>query len=249
MKKLVVSLAILACLAIPASVKADELTFLAPPTATGCTSLSNGLRCTPTPADMDDLDHHSVYTWRIDNVQLGGQTITGARITFTNIANWDTNPNRLFAHLLDTARNSGVRQFLDDNPNNSPVTSIVDDFVNTRFHNGTNALGQSSPWLVAPGTADTHLFDQSFTMTPTTFVYNFTASELQALIAYIANGGNFAIGLDPDCHFFNDGIKLEIFTANAPVPEPATLTLLGTGLAGLYYRRRRRQQAARDAAA
>lgn len=243
MKKLFVSLAALACLCLPAVVKADEFTFLplAPPTATGCTSLANGLRCTPTPADMDDLDHHNVYTWRIDNVNLGGQVITGARITFTNIANWDTNPNRLFVHLLDTARNSGVRSFVDDPTNSSPVTDIRDDFVDPRYHNQSN-------WLVANGTADTFLFDRSFTTTPQTFVYNFSAAQLQALIAYIANGGNFAIGLDPDCHFFNDGIKIEIFTANAPVPEPATLTLLGTGLAGLYYRRRRRQQAQRAAA-
>lgn len=245
MKKLYVSLAALVCLAFPAAVKADELAMLAPPTASGCTSLANGLRCTPTPADLNDLDHHSVYTWRIDNVQLGGQVITGARITFTNIENWDSNPNRLFVHLLDTARGSGVRSFLDDNPNNSPVTSIVDDFVNTRFHNGTNAVGQSAQWLVAPGTGDTHLFDRSFTMSPITYVYDFTPSELQALIAYIANGGNFALGFDPDCHFFNDGIKIEIFTANAPVPEPTTLALLGTGLAGLYYRRRKQQQSAR----
>ena len=107
--------------------------------------------------------------------------------------------------------------------------------MDTRYHN-------QSGWLVANGTADTKLFDQSFTTTPTTFVYNFTAAQVNALFAYITNGGNFAIGFDPDCHFFNDWIKLEIYTANAPpqVPEPATLVLLGTGLAGLYARKRRK---------
>lgn len=237
MKKVFVSLALLVAFGLPAAVKADTLTLAAPPAATGCTSLPNTLRCTPTPADMNDLDHHQVYSWRIDNVNLGGQTITGARLTFTNIRNWDSNPNRLFAHLLDTAKNSGVRSFVDDTNSDNNPGDIIDDFVNTRHHANAN-------WLLNPGTARTHLFDSSFGTTASTFVYNFTATEVQALIAYIGNGGNFAIGIDPDCHFFNDGIKLEIFTANQPasIPEPATLTLLGTGLASLYYRRRRKQQ-------
>ena len=217
MKKLLLSLAALFVLCAAQTVKADTLTF------------------TPPDPDIDDLDHHKAYTWRVDNVNLQGKTITGARLTFKNIANWDSNPNRLFVHLLDNAKSAGIASFTDDLDSNNNPGDIVDDFVNTRYHNQSN-------WLVAAGTARTALFDASFSTTPTTFVYNFDANELAALFAYISNGGNFAIGFDPDCHFFNDWIKLEIFTANAPpqVPEPATLVLLGTGLAGLYARRRRK---------
>ncbi len=228
MKKFLVSLAALFVLGLATSAKADTLTFQ------------------PTPVDLNDLDHHSVYTWRIDNVNLNGQTITGARITFKNIANWNNESNRLYVHLLDTAKDAGVRSFIDDpNPDNTHV-SFTDDFVNTRFHNQSN-------WLVANGTADTLLHTYvDISSTPSTLVYNFSSSELSALFAYItgtSSAGSFALGFDPDCHFFNDGIKLEIFTSNtANVPEPATMALLSTGLAGLYARRRRQQKARRSAA-
>jgi outer membrane receptor protein involved in Fe transport len=224
-KKLLVSLAALFVLGLSSAAKADTLTF------------------TPTPVDLNDLDHHSVYTWRVDNVNLNGKTLTGARITISNIANWDANANKLFIHLLDTAKASGVSSFIDDpNPNNTSVT-IDDDFVDTRYHN-------QSGWLVANGTADTFLTARSFTTTPTNFVYNFTAAQVQALLTYISNDGRFALGFDPDCHFFNDGIKFEIFTSNpAQTPEPATMVLLSTGLAGLYARRRRQQKSRRSAAA
>lgn len=225
MKKFLVSLAALVVLGLSSSAKADTLTY------------------TPNPVDLNDLDHHSVYTWRMDNVNLNGKTITGARITFTNIANWDNNPNKLYIHLLDTAKQSGVRSFVDDPNSSNTQVSMIDDFVDTRYHN-------QSSWLVANGTADTHLHTYvNLTTTPSTLVYNFSASELTALFAYISNGNNFALGFDPDCHFFNDGIKFEIFTSANTVPEPATMALLGTGLAGLYARRRRQQKKARREAA
>lgn len=220
MKKFAVALAVFFVLGLSSAAKADTLTFQ------------------PNPVDMNDLDHHMVYTWRVDNVNLHGQQITGARITISSIANWDTNTNRLFIHLLDTAKNAGVASFQDEPTDAVPVNHIDDDFVDTRYHNQSN-------WLVANGTADTFLTSQSFTTTPTNFVYNFTAAQLTALFSYISNGGNFALGFDPDCHFFNNGIKFEIFTSPAATtPEPATLALLGTGLAGLYARRRRQKKAA-----
>ncbi|HEX3558007.1 MAG TPA: PEP-CTERM sorting domain-containing protein [Pyrinomonadaceae bacterium] len=223
MNKLVVSLAVLFVLCLSSAAKADTLTF------------------TPNPVDLNDLDHHNVYTWRIDTAHVPtGQQITGARITISQIANWDTNANRLFIHLLDTAKNAGVASFQDEPANAVPVNHIDDDFVDTRYHNDPN-------WLVANGTADTFLTSSSFTMTPTNFVYNFTAAQVNALISYLSNDGKFALGFDPDCHFFNNGISLQIFTAPAQTtPEPATLALLGTGLAGLYARKRRQQKAARE---
>lgn len=39
----------------------------------------------PNPVDMNDLDHHIAYTWRLDNISLSGMAITSASLTFTNI--------------------------------------------------------------------------------------------------------------------------------------------------------------------
>lgn len=189
------------------------------------TSRATSYTYTPNPVDLNDLDHHSAYTWRIDNINLGGATVTGASLTFTNIANWDTNPNILFIHLFDTAKNSGVRSFIDASGVPVPTNQMADNFA--------SPLLASNP-LIANGTANTFLTSKSFTMTPTTFTYNFTAAQLVALQSYIANGHNIAFGLDPDCHFFNDGVK---FTMSVP-DGGTTAVLLGLTMVGLVFARR-----------
>ncbi len=252
MKKLFISLAALIVLGLPAVVRADTITFRPPATAANTNSSTNN----PNNANYQgganqfDLDHHRAYTWQINNVAIPqGQTITGATLTFTSIRNWDTNANRLFVHMLDTARNfstasgtrsatvSGVTSFQDVDPSQAPVTSISDAFAGSDL--------ASNP-LVASGTGNTLLFDRSFNTTATTYTFTFTSAQLQMLAQFLANGQNLAFGFDSDCHFWNNGITFTITTSPSGVPEPMTLTLLGTGLAGLYYRRRRQQQRARD---
>src|SRR5262245_28896306 len=84
---------------------------------------------TPNPVDLNDLDHHMAYTWRIDNINVpSNEVITGATISIKGIENWDANPNILYMHLLDTAKQSGVRSFQDD-PTNSTKSTMIDDFV------------------------------------------------------------------------------------------------------------------------
>jgi hypothetical protein len=191
----------------------------------------------PSPVDLYDLDHHEVYTWRLDNLNMDTSTITGASLTFSSIRNWDSNDNVLHLHLLDTAINSGVASFQDVDQTQSPVVDLTDDFANARYHNNAG-------WLVANGTADTLLGNPSFGTTGTNYTINFTSSELAALKAYIASGHDIAFGLDPDCHFYNNGITFAI--QSTPVPEmSATLPIIALlAVAGMLEIRRRRRPAA-----
>lgn len=237
-------------LMLPSTAMADVVTFTTPTTAGNNNGSTDNLNQTDYEGGSNqfDLDHHRAYTWQLNNLpSLNGQTIVSATLTFRNIANWDTNANMLFVHMLNSANASfnghnQIASVVDETGTPVPVTSIDDYFLGANtlgpggsnntllFQRGFNMVGQgASPYFAGPGT-----------YVAQDFVYTFNASQLAALAAYISAGQNIAFGFDPDCHFWNNGIVFSYTTAPS-VPEPMSMLLFGSGLAGIgaYLRRRR----------
>jgi hypothetical protein len=163
----------------------------------------------PQPPDLNDLDHYKVYFWGFDLAVDPALVLTQATLTFDNIRNWDHNDNVLYIHALDTA-SLGVHTVTD---NQGGGDYFVTQYAGVHQHLVT--------YCDLPDKAQD-------------LVYTFPDDELAALSSYLADG-RAAVGLDPDCRFYNDGVALKL----AFVPEPPSLGLLVLGSLGLIWRRRR----------
>jgi len=168
----------------------------------------------PSPADLNDLDHYKAYAWGL-NWTHPQERIIGASLTFYNIYDWEAESNDiLWVNLLNTPPLIGVKTYTDDqNPGN-----YFAGWDKTLIGTWTDPVGG---------------------LPKDTITFTFNEPALAAFRSYVADG-KFGLGIDPDCHYYNDRVRLSIATSNTAIPEPATMVLVGLGLAGVGIIRRKR---------
>ncbi len=222
---------------------------------------ANSYTFIPCPADLSDLSHSYAYTWGISRTSgaigatendLRNQLLSGLwkissiKLSITNIYNWDSRDtdNKLFIHVLDNPR-TGVKAYVDDPTDTGINSGTVSDFFGGIYGtaNGTRYYGSATYSDQDAGNNENTYLTQYHDplggwANRVNLMFDFTsfASTFETYIENGASGGSsyadFGLGFDPDCHYYNDKVKLCITTTQVP-DSGATMIMLGAGLLAL----------------
>ncbi|MGA2094158.1 MAG: hypothetical protein ABSH16_12265 [Sedimentisphaerales bacterium] len=167
----------------------------------------------PTPNDLSELSHAEYFTWGINFTLASDEEITIAALTFNNIWDWtEESTDHLFVHLLD-------------NPKAGTISYIDNQGGGDNFAGKGPLVGDWSDPLGGKPRNFNLVFDFSSLGLLDT-LNNFAATTSRK------GKANFGFGIDPDCHYYNDGVTFTITAETKPatnVPEPATIVILAIG--------------------
>lgn len=197
---------------------------------------------------LGSLDHDYFYAWNIaldDSMTTALNTesanISSASITFSSIWNNTGNDYDLWVTLLDGWKpdwETGTASGMDSSGEGNAFASWADsknmDYYEMAHYSGDNTGNGIIEKAIPISEADA-----------TDVTYMFNLDDREALLA-LAKDGIAWLGLDPDCHFYDEGITLEFTVSQgqsgSQVPEPSTMLLFGTGIAGLAGVARRKRK-------
>ena len=166
----------------------------------------------PVPSDLGDLDHSKYLTWGINWSIPQGEEIQSVSLFIDDLNDHTVETGDiLYVHLLDEAQ-LGVRSWTDN-------------------ENHADAFAGQGVLLT------TYTDDDGWPNASEDWTYEFTAGQIESMTSYVANG-RFGLGFDPDCHYYNNGVKLTITTGEY-VPEPSMALMLAMAAGSVCLKRRR----------
>ena len=186
----------------------------------GVSSVQAGMyEYVPTDSDMYDLDHHNYYTWVIDlGFTSTEEGIQEAELSFTDITNWRGGlpEDVLFIHLLDPCSSVSAGLY----------TGFDSSIEQIDYFDGQGVLIDAWHDTTIPLYLQENL----------TYSINADTPDLLNALNQYALDGKIAFGLDPDCHFYNNGVKFSVITN----PAPGAILMGSFGIVIVGWLRRRK---------